>query len=119
IATAPTTTAATASPSPTTSAPPSTGSGSTPSTTRPSTDLDRFVNEAMAFIEKERGLTFVTRPTVVVLDDAAFVAPFRQLVDEDAKKNKDVYDDVTGVFQAVGFLSRDMSYVDAQKLLGE
>ena len=47
------------------------------------------------------------------------MARFRQLVDEDAKKNKDVYDDVTGVFQAIGLLDRDMTYIDAQKLLGE
>ena len=118
IATSPTTTSqVTRSPSTSGTGPSTTASGSTVS--RPSTDLDRFVDEAIAFIEKERGLKFTTRPTVVVLDDAAFVARFRELVDEDAKKNKDVYDDVTGIFQAIGLLSRDMSYVDAQKLLGE
>ena len=97
----------------------STGPSAGSSTTTAATELDRFVDEAVAFIEKERGVKFVTRPTVVVLDDAAFIARFRELVDEDAEKNKDVYDDVTGIFQAIGLLSRDMSYVEAQKLLGE
>ena len=120
IATTPTTTSqVTRSPSTSGTGPSTTASGSGSTVSRPSTDLDRFVDEAIAFIEKERGLKFTTRPTVVVLDDAAFVARFRELVDEDAKKNKDVYDDVTGIFQAIGLLSRDMSYVDAQKLLGE
>ena len=120
IATTPTTTSqVTRSPSTSGTGPSTTASGSGSTVSRPSTDLDRFVDEAIAFIEKERGLKFTTRPTVVVLDDAAFVARFRELVDEDAKKNKDVYDDVTGVFQTIGLLSRDMSYVDAQKLLGE
>lgn len=120
IATTPTTTPqVTRSPSTSGTGPSTTAPGSGSTVSRPSTDLDRFVDEAIAFIEKERGLKFTTRPTVVVLDDAAFVARFRELVDEDAKKNKDVYDDVTGVFQAIGLLNRDMSYVDAQKLLGE
>jgi hypothetical protein len=119
IATAPTTTQASRSTSTTGTGPSTTASGSAPSTVRPSTDLDRFVDEAIAFVEKERGLKFMTKPTVVALDDAAFVARFRELVDEDSKKNKDVYDDATGLFQAIGFLSRDMTYIDAQKLLGE
>ena len=93
--------------------------GGSSTTTAAATQLDRFVDEAIKFIEKERGVTFTSRPTVVVLDDAAFVARFRQLVDEDAKENKDVYDDVTGIFQAIGLLNRDMSYIEAQKLLGE
>ncbi|MEO8697881.1 MAG: hypothetical protein ABI658_30560 [Acidimicrobiales bacterium] len=119
IATAPTTTQAARSTSTTRSGPSTTVSGSTPSTVRPSTDLDRFVDEAIAFVEKERGLKFTTKPAVVALDDAAFVARFRDLVDEDSKKNKDIYDDATGLFQAIGFLGRDMTYIDAQKLLGE
>jgi hypothetical protein len=116
--------------SPTTSAAPSTsrsGSASTSTTrpgaavssTAPSTDLDRFIDEAIVFIEKQRGLDFKTRPAVVVLDDAAFVARFHQVVDEDAQKNAKLYDDVTGIYQAMGLLGRDMTYVDAQKLLGE
>ena len=117
VATSPTTTTATKLP----------GSSTTTSTTRPSaassttastSDLDRFVDEAMAFIEKERGLKFTTRPTVVILDDAAFVARFNQLIDDDAKQNAELYDDTTAIFQAIGLLSRDMTYVDAEKLLG-
>jgi hypothetical protein len=117
-ATSPTTTSAATSPA-TSSPAPSTGPSSASSTTRSATEVDRFVDEAIAFIEKERGLKFTTRPTVVVLDQAAFVARFQQLVDEDAQKNAQAYDDITGVFQAIGLLSRDMTYVDAQKLLGE
>jgi hypothetical protein len=98
-----------------TSTQPSTATGST----RPPTDLDRFVDEAIAFVEKERGLEFRTKPTVVALDNAAFVARFREVVDEDATKNEKLYDEVTGIYQALGLLSRDMTYIDAQKLLGE
>ena len=98
---------------------PTTRPSAASSTTTSTSDLERFVDEAIAFIEKERGLKFTTRPTVVVLDDAAFVARFNQLLDDDAKQNAQLYDDTTGIFQAVGLLSRDMTYVDAQKLLGE
>lgn len=118
ISTTPTTTQVSRSPT-TSGAGPSTTGTAIPTTTRASTELERFVDEAIAFVEKERGLKFTSRPTVVVLDDAAFVARFRELIDEDAKKYKDVYDDVTGIFQAIGLLSRDMTYVEAQKLLGE
>ena len=117
IETAPTTTGASATS--TTRPGSSTTRADAGSSTTATAPLERFVDEAIAFIEKERGVTFTSRPAVVVLDDAAFVARFRQLVDEDAKKNKDVYDDVTGIFQAIGLLSRDMSYIEAQKLLGE
>ncbi len=119
ITTAPSTTRSSRTPSTTGTAPSTTGSGSASSSVRPSTDFDRFVDAAVAFVEKERGLKFTTKPTVIALDDAAFVARFRELIDQDSKKFKDVYDDVTGVFQAIGFLSRDMSYVEAQNLLGE
>lgn len=94
---------------------PQTGS----STTVASSDLERFIDEAIVFIERERGIDFVSRPTVVALDDAAFVARFREVVDEDAKKNAKLYDEVTGIFQAVGLLARDVTYIDAQKALGE
>jgi hypothetical protein len=119
ILTTPTTTQVTRAATTSGTGPSTTASGSASTTPRPSTDLDRFVDEAIAFIEKERGLKFTTRPAVVALDDAAFVARFRELLDADAKKNKDIYDDVTGIFQAIGLLSNDMTYLDAQKLLGE
>jgi hypothetical protein len=117
VATTPTTTTTPKSPT-TSSATATTRPSTASSTTAPASDVEKFVDEAMAFIEKERGLKFTTRPAVVVLDDAAFVARFQQLIDDDAQKNAEEYDDTTGIFQAIGLLSRDMTYVDAEKLLG-
>jgi hypothetical protein len=114
-----TTTAAPSSSSTSSGASTSTRPSAATGSTRPPTDLDRFIDEAIAFVEKERGLGFKTKPTVVALDNAAFVARFREVVDEDAKNNAQLYDQVTGIYQALGLLSRDMTYIDAQKLLGE
>jgi hypothetical protein len=116
IETTPATTAVTTTRADASSTSPSTGGSST---TAPASELDKFIDEAIAFVERERGVDFVSKPTVVALDDAAFVERFRQIVDEDARKNAKLYDEVTGIFQAVGLLARDVSYLDAQKLLGE
>jgi hypothetical protein len=113
-----TTPAGTTAPTTSTGTTATTSPGGT-SSTAAKNELDAFVDEAMAFIERERGIDFVSKPTVVALDDAAFVARFRELVDQDAQKNAMLYDDVTGIFQAIGLLSRDVSYLDAQKALGE
>ena len=55
----------------------------------------------------------------MALDDKAFVARFKELIDEDAKKYAKQYDEATGVYQALGLLAANMTYIDAQKLLGE
>jgi hypothetical protein len=119
IDTAPTTSAAPSPSSPPGSSTSTTRPGAAATSTAPPSELDRFIDEAIAFIQKQRGLEYKTRPAVVVLDDAAFVARFHEVVDQDAQKNAQLYDEVTGIYQAMGLLSRDMTYVEAEKLVGE
>jgi hypothetical protein len=105
--------------SPTTTARGSSGSAtSVPSTTAPAATFDKAIDDAIAFVEKTRGLTFKTRPTVNAVDDAAFSTRYLELTERDIAKNKQSYDDATAILQSVGLLPANISYPDASRAFG-
>lgn len=121
----PATPATTGAPAPTTVTPPTTragaGTGPTgaPTTTGAPTEFDRTVDTIIAFVERARGLKFVTRPTVIALSDADFVARFQQLNDQDYRENRAAYDEATVVLGALGVLRPGRSYYDTSRAFGD
>lgn len=104
--------------------PETTREDSTPDTTErgtipATTDLDKFVVEAVAFVEKARELKFKTAPKVIALEEKEFVARFQELTEQDAAKHKQLYDDTTSLYQSLGLLKTNQTYLEAVKALGE
>ena len=86
----------------------SAGSASEPAaqSSQPSSQdpLDRLVTELIAFVEDERGLDFVERPDVVVLDSGSFNDEWRQVVVRDVGDNVEEFAEFTDIYQAVGII---------------
>ena len=66
--------------------------------------LDALVTELMAFVQAERGLTFIERPSVVVLDSGSFNDAWQQVVVRDAQANPADFANFTDIYQAVGII---------------
>lgn len=117
--------ATTGAPASTSVVPPTTARGATsgatgaPTTTGAPTEFDRTVDTIIAFVERARGLKFVTRPTVIALPDADFVARFQQLNDEHYRENRAAYDEATVVLGALGVLKPGRSYYDTSRAFGD
>ena len=117
----PTTTGATTpstEPRPNASAPGSTAPGAKPIPPSGNPEIDRFLPDAIGFVERTRGLAFKQAPHVVALDGDAFVARFQELIAKDAEKNAKSYDDTTSALQALGLLRSGQTFLDAQNALG-
>jgi hypothetical protein len=80
--------------------------------------FDAVLAEAVAFVERTRGKSFKTPPTVTVLDDEAFVARYQELLDESFEKYRTDYENATAIYQALGILRPGVSYIDAQRAFG-
>jgi hypothetical protein len=118
--------------SPTTGRPPTTeapatsaapGSTTPPTTARPGTtaaptEFDREVDAIIAIVEKERGLRFKTRPTVLAMAEAEFVARFETLNREHYEEHTADYDAATVVLGALGFLRNNLSYYETAQAFG-
>ena len=81
-------------------------------------ELDLFVDEAIGFIEVERELTFLTRPTVLVVPDDEFVA----LLDEDFAETFDddpeFVEQYTTIYRALGLIDPDESIDEEYRAFG-
>jgi hypothetical protein len=111
-------------PAPETSAPPGTGAPDTtpgsPDTAAPPGDpLQATVDELMVFVERERGLRFLERPDVVVLDDDAFVDRYRTVLREDFEENAETIAHFSGIYQALGLLPDGVTIEEAYESFGE
>ena len=69
-----------------------------------SPQVTALLDELMPFVERERGLTFKSRPVVHVLDDDEFSAAFRKLVVDAAADEQELWDDFTDIYQLTGIL---------------
>ena len=68
-------------------------------------DFDGVIDDLIAFVENERGLTFATRPVVTFQDDAEFEAGLRVLLEEDLTQED--LDLQLAYFQALGLVEPD------------
>lgn len=93
---------------------PSTTTPDSPATPLPEDpELTKAVDEAIAFIERVRGVEFVSRPAVEVLADRAFVKSLSDLLDQDAESLR-----VTGrLLTALGLIEPETDIVEAQRAL--
>ncbi len=94
------------------------GAAVAPSTSAAKTDFDRTIDAIIAFDEKERGLKFKTRPMVVALSEADFVARYQAETDDDYAKHKADFESATVVMSAVGLLKPGVSYYETTKAFG-
>ncbi len=79
--------------------------------------LEALVSELIDFVERERGLDFITDPIVTVQPEDEFLAAFGELVDDDLAENELLYEQATEIFQAIGFLAPDVTYEAAYRAL--
>jgi hypothetical protein len=91
---------------------------SAPTTTAPGQDLDSAVAEAMAFVEKTRGHSFVSRPPVEVLDDTAFVQRYDALLDEEATRDPEAIAAITVIYHAFGIIDPGTDVIEAERSFG-
>jgi hypothetical protein len=98
------------------------GTGAAPSTTgttaAPSSAMNKAIEDAIAFVEKTRGLKFKTHPTVTVVDDAAFTKRYLEITERDVAENKQSYDDATAILHSVGLLPTAITYAEASAAFG-
>ena len=66
--------------------------------------LDALVTELMAFVEAERGLAFVERPDVVVLNSGSFNDEWQEIVVREAQTNPADFANFSDIYQAVGII---------------
>ena len=67
-------------------------------------ELDQLVTELMDFVERERGLAFVERPDVQVLDTFDFNDAWQELVLRAATTEATEFANFTDIYQAVGII---------------
>lgn len=97
--------------------PGTTGPGS-PGTTAAPTDLDAAIDEAMAFVEAQRGHKFVSRPVVEALDDDAFVDRYNALLDEAVAEDPEGIEAATVIYRALGLIQPDEDVVEVERSFG-
>lgn len=94
-----------------------------PSTTAPGapsapTDLDAAIDEAMAFVEAQRGHAFVERPVVEALDDEAFIDRYNALIDEAVAEDPEAIAAMNVIYRAFGLIEPDADIVDVERSFG-
>ena len=104
-------------PGPTTTGP--AGAAGSTTTTAPSDPaVVAAVDQAIAFVQKTRGLQFKTRPVVTVLADAAFVARLDAVIVRDAQADPAGTLGETTVDRAMGIIDPGATVTDTQRALG-
>jgi hypothetical protein len=107
---------------PVTTVEPDAGGTEVPTTTAPPasdpTALDAVLDEAIAFVEAERGHRFVTRPVVEVLADAEFVASYDALLDEAFAEDPAAVEAATVVYRAFGLIAPDQDIEAVERSFG-
>ena len=71
------------------------------------TPLGQLTTELIAFVERERGLSFTSRPEIELLDNAAFGAAWTAVIAEDASENSEDYANFTDIYRAMGVIEGD------------
>jgi hypothetical protein len=123
---------ATVPPASTTTEPPAGSSTTVPdgtsTTTEPDTTttvpeggdaIQAMVDELMVFVEEERGLEFLERPDVVVLEGDAFSARYRELLEEDFAEQAELIEHFTGIYQALAVLPEGVTIPEAYAAFGD
>jgi hypothetical protein len=87
-------------------------------TTAPPGELDAAIDEAIAFVEQERGHSFTTRPFVEALDDSAFVQRFDQLIDEAVAEDPEAIEAATVIYRSFGFIEPEDDAVSVERSFG-
>ncbi len=82
-------------------------------------ELDALIDELAAYVEAERGLEFLSRPQVQLLDDDEFGDAWIALINEDAAENATSYADFTDIYQTMGIISDDRALDDIWRRFGE
>ena len=83
-----------------------------PPADEPATELDLLVDELIAFVESERGHSFVSRPVVELFDGDDFVAEYAAVLAREAERNAADYRDATDIYQALGIIEETRDLVD-------
>ena len=73
------------------------------------TPLEQLTTELIAFVERERGLSFTSRPEIELLDSAAFGAAWTAVIAEDAAENSEDYANFTDIYRAMGVIDGDQT----------
>lgn len=81
-------------------------------------DLDRFVDEAIAFIETSRGQEFLDDPIVVALSDAEFVARVEDDFADDFAEDPELLASFTATHRALGTIGRLESFDEVMQSFG-
>ncbi len=88
-------------------------------TPAPASDFDRLVDELIAFVEQERGYSFETRPSIELLDGAAFGAAWSTLIADDVAEHSTDYVNYTDIYRAMGVLDGDRSLEEIWQRFGD
>ena len=81
-------------------------------------DLDSAVDDAIAFVERERDRTFTTRPPVEALEESAFVDRYNSLIDEEVAKDPHAIDAANVIYRALGLIDPDQDVVGVERSFG-
>ncbi len=81
--------------------------------------IQAMVDELMVFVEEARGLEFLERPEVVVLEGDAFSARYRELLEEDFAEQAELIEHFTGIYQALAVLPEGVTIPDAYAAFGD
>ena len=76
-------------------------------TASPKSELDVLIDELIAFVERERGHEFVSRPVVTQLDGDAFRDEFNSVIERDAERYRDDFVNFTDIYRAMGVIEGD------------
>ncbi len=82
-------------------------------------ELDVLIDELMVFLEAERGLVFLERPRVELLDGDEFSQAWLDLITEDVAENGESYSNFTDIYQTMGIISDDVSLAEIWQMFGE
>lgn len=82
-------------------------------------ELDDLITELAAFVEAERGLEFLSRPQVRLLDEDEFAQAWLDLINGDAEENATDFANFTDIYQTMGIISDDLSLQEIWLRFGE
>ncbi len=83
------------------------------------TPLGQLTTELIAFVERERGLTFRSRPEIELLDNAAFGAAWTAVIAQDAAENSEDYANFTDIYRAMGVIDGDRTLEEIWTRFGD
>ncbi len=86
-----------------------TATASTDTSSEPRSEQDLRIDELIAFVEAERGHEFTERPSIELMDNAAFGQAWVEVIAEDVAVNGQDYIDYTSIYTAMGVIEGDRS----------